>query len=88
MFGAWSSWTDDYDEYAAQPEIFNYCANTPMMFAFVILLLKWVRYDDKLKQILQIQSLTCVDPDPTNVCDCFLLWVSWGLLLLPVFSSF
>ena len=43
VFGAWSSWTDDYDEYAAQPEIFNYCANTPMMFAFVILLLKWVR---------------------------------------------
>eukprot|EP00090_Calanus_glacialis_P015274 TRINITY_DN24135_c0_g1_i1.p1 TRINITY_DN24135_c0_g1~~TRINITY_DN24135_c0_g1_i1.p1 ORF type:complete len:211 (-),score=52.58 TRINITY_DN24135_c0_g1_i1:59-691(-) len=42
VFGAWSSWTDDYDEYAAQPEIFNYCAYTPMVFAFVILLLKWI----------------------------------------------
>ena len=42
VFGAWSSWTPDYAEYAAQPGVYNYCDHTPMLFAFVILLLKWV----------------------------------------------
>merc|ERR1712018_820562 len=41
-FGAWSTWTDDYDEYIADVDNKNYCAYTPMMTAFVILILKWV----------------------------------------------
>ena len=88
VFCAWSSWTDDYDEYAAQPEIlYYYCANTSMVFAFVILLLKWGKIL-KFKKIPQVQPFDIVDPDPTDVCNCFLLWVSWGLLLLLVLSSF
>ena len=43
VFGAWSSWTDEYAEYASHPEKYNYCANQPMMFAFVILIINWVR---------------------------------------------
>ena len=43
VFGAWASWTDDYDEYVADPENKNYCAYEPMMYAFVILIIKWVR---------------------------------------------
>ena len=42
VFGSWASWTDDYEEYLSDVEVFNYCAHTPMMFAFIILLLKWV----------------------------------------------
>ena len=42
VFGAWASWTDDYDEYVADPENKNYCAYEPMMYAFVILIIKWV----------------------------------------------
>ena len=42
VFGAWATWTDDYDKYVSDPEKFNYCANQPMMFAFVILVIKWV----------------------------------------------
>ena len=42
VFGAWSTWTDDYDEYIADVDNKNYCAYTPMMTAFVILILKWV----------------------------------------------
>jgi len=42
VFGAWATWTDDYDEYVADPENLNYCAYEPMMYAFVILIIKWV----------------------------------------------
>ena len=42
VFGAWASWTDDYDEYVADTENKNYCAYEPMMYAFVILIIKWV----------------------------------------------
>eukprot|EP00092_Neocalanus_flemingeri_P046733 GFUD01052682.1.p1 GENE.GFUD01052682.1~~GFUD01052682.1.p1 ORF type:complete len:215 (-),score=51.47 GFUD01052682.1:114-758(-) len=42
VFGAWSTWTDDYATYAAAPEELNYCAYQPMMTAFVILIIKWV----------------------------------------------
>ena len=43
VFGAWANWTDDYDEYIASGDEKNYCMYTPMMTAFVILILKWVR---------------------------------------------
>ena len=46
VFGAWANWTDDWDV-AQQNEELNYCMNTPMMTAFVLLLLKWVSYDDR-----------------------------------------
>ena len=43
VFGAWANWTDDFEEYKTNPEELNFCHNTPMMTAFVILILKWVR---------------------------------------------
>ena len=42
VFGAWASWTDNYEEYAADVENKNYCAYEPMMFAFVYLVCQWV----------------------------------------------
>ena len=42
VFGAWATWTDDYNEYIQDMDNKNYCAYTPMMTAFVILILKWV----------------------------------------------
>ena len=42
VFGAWATWTDDFDAYKANPEELNFCAHTPMMTAFVILILNWV----------------------------------------------
>jgi len=42
VFGAWSSWTDDYSVYANDADKYNYCENQPMMTAFIILILKWV----------------------------------------------
>merc|ERR1719206_711910 len=42
VFGAWSSWTDDYQLYSANPDSYNYCQYEPMMFAFCILIIKWV----------------------------------------------
>jgi len=42
VFGAWANWTDDYQVYKNNPEEMNFCEHTPMMTAFVILILKWV----------------------------------------------
>ena len=42
VFGAWATWTDDYDKFLADPDIYNYCAYEPMMWAFGILVTKWV----------------------------------------------
>ena len=42
VFGAWATWTADWNEYQQDPEGLNYCAYNPMMTAFVLLLLKWV----------------------------------------------
>ena len=42
VFGAWANWTDDFDAYKANPEELNFCAHTPMMTAFVILILNWI----------------------------------------------
>ena len=39
MLGAYGEWTYDEDDAAKD----NYCAYVPMMTAFVILILKWVR---------------------------------------------
>ena len=38
VFGAYKDWTYDAEKYGD-----NFCEYTPMMFAFVILILKWVR---------------------------------------------
>ena len=43
VLGAWSTWTYDLAEYENNSDAYNYCAYTPMMTAFVILLIKWVR---------------------------------------------
>ena len=43
VFGAWATWTDDYDKFLADPDIYNYCAYEPMMWAFGILVTKWVK---------------------------------------------
>ena len=42
VFGAWSSWTYDYNEYSEDMDNKNYCAYNPMMAAFLILLFEWV----------------------------------------------
>ena len=40
VFGAWSKWTHDIKDKNSK----NYCDYTPMMFAFIILIVKWVFY--------------------------------------------
>ena len=42
VFGAWATWTDDLDAYKANMDTLNYCEYQPMIFAFSILLIKWV----------------------------------------------
>ena len=34
VFGAWASWTDNYDEYVADTENKNYCAYKQMTYVF------------------------------------------------------
>ena len=45
VFGAWATWTDDIEKYH-DPTLMefgvNYCKETPMTFAFSILIIKWV----------------------------------------------
>ena len=41
VFGAYKDWTYDVEKYSE-----NFCEYRPMMFAFVILILKWVRSDE------------------------------------------
>ena len=41
VFGAWASWTGDIEKYENMDD-FNYCKSTPMIFAFTILIIKWV----------------------------------------------
>ena len=41
VFGAYKDWTYDVEKYSE-----NFCEYTPMMFAFVILIMKWVRSDE------------------------------------------
>merc|ERR1712024_188331 len=42
VFGAWATWTDNLEEYKADMENLNYCEYQPMIFAFSILLIKWI----------------------------------------------
>merc|ERR1712183_488314 len=42
VFGAWATWTDDLPTYTANMEEMNYCKYQPMIFAFSILLIKWI----------------------------------------------
>ena len=69
VFGAWANWTDDYDKYISDPEKFNYCANEPMMFAFVILIIKWV-----LPPCMLVLMCFC--------CFCFCWWCLRGNIWL------
>jgi len=57
VLGAWSTWTDDYTKYQESPTTLNYCAATPMKFAFVLLVLKWVLIP--LLMILVCCLVTC-----------------------------
>ena len=80
VFGAWASWTDDYDEYVADTENKNFCAYEPMMYAFVILIIKWV--GDSRFQIKDCSDLpTLLGPDPLHDGPHLLLWVPVCLLL-------
>ena len=40
VFGAYKAWTYDPAEYSE-----DFCEYTPMVFAFVVLIMKWVRSD-------------------------------------------
>ena len=46
VFGAWATWTDDFDDYEKDMERKNYCKSSPMMLAFSILLIKWVKLEN------------------------------------------
>ena len=50
VFGAWATWTYNWDEAQEDPEL-NYCMYTPMMTAFVLLLIKWVSYDNRWRTV-------------------------------------
>ena len=41
VFGSWSNWKEDWDA-AYYDRDDNYCPFSPMMMAFVLLILKWV----------------------------------------------
>ena len=49
VFGAWATWNDDKEEYDANTAKFNYCEYWPMIFAFAIVILKWVSSVDNNK---------------------------------------
>ena len=42
VFGAWASWTWRREEYNNNTDDMNFCEYTPMVFAFVLLIFKWV----------------------------------------------
>ena len=42
VFGAWATWTDDFEKYSENKDDFNFCNYTPMIFAFRLLILQWV----------------------------------------------
>ena len=42
VFGAWGSWTWKWEEYNNNTDDMNFCEYTPMVFAFVLLIFKWV----------------------------------------------
>ena len=42
VFGAWASWTSDFDTYKTNREALNFCNYIPMMVAFIIILIGWV----------------------------------------------
>ena len=42
VFGAWASWTWKWEEYNNNTDDMNFCEYTPMVFAFVLLIFKWV----------------------------------------------
>ena len=42
VFGAWASWTWRREEYNNNTDDMNFCEYTPMVFAFALLIFKWV----------------------------------------------
>ena len=67
MLGAYGEWT--YDEDDAKKD--NYCAYVPMMTAFVILILKWVRMPkgrlQKKKSKLRDFVPISINPSPPTI---------------------
>ena len=57
VFGAWASWTYEKNE-NENPEELNFCEYTPMMTAFVLLLLKWVIFPQEKKFGLNIDDVS------------------------------
>ena len=49
VFGSWANWTDNLEVAQADPKK-NFCQYTPMMTAFVLLLIKWVSNDNRKGQ--------------------------------------
>merc|ERR1711872_389726 len=42
VFSRWPHWISNYEKYDSDPEKYNYCRRTPMLTAFVVLIIKWV----------------------------------------------
>ena len=61
VFGAYKDWTYDVEEYSE-----NFCEYTPMMFAFVILIMKWVRSEEN--NINKISFLMIIDLGLIRTC--------------------
>ena len=86
VFGAWASWTYDKNENQSlnldyedpNPEGKNFCEYTPMMTAFVLLLLKWVICPQNKKFRLNIDDVS--DSDPSDNSHPLLLCVLLRLL--------
>ena len=72
VFGAWANWTDNFEDFKDDPEKFNFCERTPMMTAFVILILKWVicPQDKVFGLILMMMSLQVLIPVMIAIACC------------------
>jgi len=42
VFSSWPHWTSKWDKFAGNPGKYNFCAKTPMLTAFVVLIIKWL----------------------------------------------
>ena len=65
VFGAWASWTNNSEEYERDKEAKNFCEYTPMMTAFVILILRWIESPVMLV-IRCVNACCCSNSDGFN----------------------
>jgi len=72
VFGSWPYWTSHYDKYESNPEKYNYCARTPMLTAFIVLIIKWAF----------IPLMICIMCCCTCICGCCAM--ALGLLGIKV----